>query len=369
MQKTGGKHLHLAYFITGHGYGHAIRSATIMNAFHPDTTVTIISSVQDSFFSRELSRPYTLLPHTLDCGCLQSDFVTVDQQRTLAMYAAIAAENERNIPQIARWCMANRVDGIISDIVPCAFEIALAAGIPSVAITNFTWYDIYTEYVAGYPDFKRHLRTILQQYRLAGRVLKLSPAMPMSYFETTEDVGLIGRKGKERKKELLDSFGLEYGKKTAVIYIGEFGLHNTEWKRLADFNEWEFFGLQSVEDAPGNYHVFDPVRYSYPDMIASADCIFGKLGYGLVAEAMINATPVVYLPRDHFAEFQYLEKALLEWGGGIRIPEEQFSALDWHRALTDAASLQPTEQPSAGAATCARLLETYISLNLEKKCR
>lgn len=369
MSTSGEKHLHLACFITGHGFGHAIRSATIINCFNAETTVSILSSVPDTFFSRELSRSYTLLNYKLDCGCLQSDFVTVDQQRTLEAYAAIAVENEKNILQIAEWCKTNHVDGIVSDIVPCAFEIAQTAGIPSVAVTNFTWYDIYSDYVAAFPEFDRYLQKMRQQYGLAGRVIKLMPALPMRYFKSAENVELIGRRGKERKKELLDSFGLEHHKKTAVVYIGEFGIHGTPWNRLADFSDWEFFGLQAVDEAPDNYHIFDPVRYSYPDMIASADCIFGKLGYGLVAEAMINGTPVVYLPREHFAEFPYLEKAVLEWGGGVRMPEEQFVALEWTDALRNAATIHPLKQPPVGAPNCARLIETYISLNLEKKHR
>ena len=121
MHTAGEKQLHLAWFITGHGYGHAIRSAIIANCFRPDTMLTIFSSVPDAFFSRELFRPYTRRDCRLDCGCLQSDFVTVDQRRTLETYAAIADGNEKNIAEIAGWCRSNRVDGIISDIARNSF--------------------------------------------------------------------------------------------------------------------------------------------------------------------------------------------------------------------------------------------------------
>ena len=44
-----------------------------------------------------------------------------------------------------------------------------------------------------------------------------------------------------------------------------------------------------------------------------------KPGYGTIGECMANGTPVVYHPRNDFAEYAVLRKALIEWGGGVQL--------------------------------------------------
>ena len=360
--------MHIAYFITGHGYGHAVRSATIARYFSPSTTVTFITDVPETFFRQESRYPFRHLKYRLDCGCLQADFVTVDRKKTLEEYAAISVENKSATDEIVDWCSENHVNGIVSDIVPAAFDIAARCSVPSLAVTNFTWYDIYHEFIADFPSFEPMVDTIRDQYRSAGKLLALAPALPMTYFSRIEPIPVVGRNGRNCKRRLLEKFNLEPDKKVAIIYIGDFGSSGTMWNRLATFSQWEFFGLHPVSDAPENYHLVNESGFSYPDFIASADCVVGKLGYGLVAESMINGTPIIFLPREHFAEYPLLERAVTEWGGGIRLSPDDFTSLGWKTALKKATSVSPSHYPvTEGAATCARSIESYISLNSGKK--
>ena len=359
--------MHIAYFITGHGYGHAIRSVTIARNFAPATAVTFITAIPEAFFRRELQRPFGYLERRLDCGCLQTDFVTVDRRGTLEEYAMISDHTKPIVDELVLWCGEHRVDGIVSDIVPVAFDIAARCSVPSLAVTNFTWYDIYREFLSDYPSFTPLVETLQCQYQTAGKLLALAPALPMSYFSRIDHVSMVGRKGINRKNELLESFHLESDRKVAVVYIGDFGTSATTWDRLAAFSRWEFFGLHAVPGAPANYHLLDGGKFSYPEVIASADCIVGKLGYGLVSEAMINGTPIVFLPREHFAEYPVLERTVTEWGGGIVLSKDDFTALNWGAALDEVTIRAPSCHPvTDGTATCAQKIESYISLNSGK---
>src|SRR6185503_9883976 len=98
-----------------------------------------------------------------------------------------------------------------------------------------------------------------------------------------EDIGLVCRPGISRREEFARRFGLDAGKRWATVYIGTFGLQGADWKRLADFRDWEFIGLDPLPGAPANYHVIrkDP-SLRYADLTASCDLVLGKLGYGLV---------------------------------------------------------------------------------------
>ena len=354
--------MHIAYFITGHGFGHALRSTVIAGKFSPGTRITFISNLPESFFKRELSRPFTLLNLQLDCGCIQKDFVTVDIKRTLDRYTAIAGENTTTIKNLVQWCREEKVDGIVSDIVPAAFRVAERSDLPSIAVTNFTWFDIYSEYTDVYPVFEPELAAIKLDYMRASRLLAMNPALPMNYFRSSEQVPLIGRKGDNKKELIHHYYGTPAENKMALIYIGDFGLSGTEWELLRAFRSWEFFGLQILPGAPPNYHTIDATEVAYPDLIASADCVIGKLGYGLVAEAMVNGTPIIYLPRNDFAEYPVLEKAVTEWGGGICISREKFSSLDWDEAFSTLGKMKPpTAFTSEGATECAERIESLIT--------
>lgn len=44
-----------------------------------------------------------------------------------------------------------------------------------------------------------------------------------------------------------------------------------------------------------------------PDLVHAADVVLGKIGYGFVSECISTGTPLVYVPRQHWPEEQYLE--------------------------------------------------------------
>ena len=98
--------MHIAYYITGHGYGHAIRSSTIANALSPTVRLTFKTSMPVSFFQEELHRPFNY------CGCLQTDGVSVDIPATLSAYRTIAENNRRLLDTEVEWCRRHGADGM-----------------------------------------------------------------------------------------------------------------------------------------------------------------------------------------------------------------------------------------------------------------
>lgn len=353
--------MHLAYFITAHGYGHAVRSTAICNAFSPDVQLTLRSAIPDAFFREELHRPYRLEPGEFDCGCLQQDGVSVDEERTLARYVEIADRNERRLDEEVRWCRERRIDGIVADAPPFALEIAARAGIPAVAATNFTWYDIYREYAQGRDWFAPHLERIRRQYAGADALHALAPALPMAYFGHRIEFPPVGRSGVNRADELRRRFGLQSSMRTALIYLGNFGLDGVCWSLLERCAGWEFFGVYPLAGQPRNYHVLEKSQFRYPDLAASVDLVIGKMGYGTLAECMIHGTPFAFLPRARFAEYPVLEAAALEWGGGYRVTVADLAAGRLKGILDRvAARPHPPEPMARGAEDCARAIERRV---------
>ena len=350
--------MHIIYYVTSHGYGHAVRTAAIANAFSENVRITFRTALPEAFFREELRRDFSYAPAAFDCGCVQNDGLNVDIKKTLSAYRAIAKKNSSLLESEARWCRAQKADAVVSDIVPFAFDVAEKCGVPSAAVANFTWYDIYEEYVREFPEYASDLENILCQYARASLLLALEPALPMGYFKNRTAVPPTGRKGRNCRAEILRRYGLGPEKHLGLIYFGPFGITGVDFGRLEGFAEWEFFSVCPIDGAPSNCHCIPKSDFPYQDLTASADLMVCKLGYGAVAEAMIHGTPLLYLPRAHFAEFPVLDAAVRSWGGGYPLSHEAFAALDWGPALAaviERGRLRPC--PSGGAGLCAAAIE------------
>ncbi len=357
--------MRLLYYITSHGYGHAARTAAVCNQLSLETEVVLRTAVPRGFFEEEIARPFSYAPASFDCGCLQTDGITVHVGNTVDAYRAIADRNAAHAEREAAWVKENRISLIASDIVPFAFEVAAMAGVPSVAATNFTWYTIYEEYGARYPEFGPCLDNIRSQYAKANLLLSMFPANEMPYFSRIVDIAPVGRVGVNVRSSLAARYGFGALKKIGMIYAGNFGMDAIPWKELEHFAEWEFFGLYALPGAPANYHQLSKKQFRYQDCIASADAMISKLGYGTCAECMLGGLPLVYLPRENFAEFPVLHRAMSDWGHGYMLSKDDFYRLSWDRALSSIAQRpRPARMSSDGALRCAREMEKLFQSHL-----
>ncbi len=353
--------MHIAYFITTHGYGHGVRATAIANCISADIQITFRTLLPERFFSEELNRQYSVMETRYDCGCLQSDGVTVDIEATLDCYRKIAEKNRENLQKEVKWCAEQKIDLIVSDITPFAFEIAKCSNIPSVAVTNFTWYDIYAQYIDCSPSFKPYLEEILRQYSYADLLIALQPSMEMNFFRKKTEVPVTGRIGTNRKDDVMSYYGIDQNKKLGLIYTGDFGMDSAKWQKLNSFSDWEFLGLYQLPSNPSNFHLMEKKIFPYQDLVSSADCVISKIGYGVVSECFLNGTPLIYLPRENFAEYPVLENAVQKWGMGYCLSQEQYYSLQWCDALNHVA--QKGKYPPmacSGAPVAAELIQSLI---------
>jgi UDP-N-acetylglucosamine:LPS N-acetylglucosamine transferase len=120
-----------------------------------------------------------------------------------------------------------------------------------------------------------------------------------------------------------------------------------------------FVGFHQPPVGPlANFHAVPASEWQGADLMASADAAVAKAGYGTVSEAMASGTPLVFPPRENFAEHAALESALMRWGGGYRVCERQFASLELHEVLEQALSHRPGPPPFPidGAERIAALL-------------
>ncbi len=332
----------LCYYITGHGFGHAIRTTQVLRALPPDLPLILKTTAPESLFREEVpGRGFAYVAAEYDCGCLQSDSVSVLRRETLARYGEISRRNAARLGDEVAFLRQSGVRCVASDVPSFPLHAAREAGVPGVAVANFTWHDIYAEYVETDADAAL-LRQMASEYA-AATVACLTPlSVPTvgDVFPTVERVPLVARRGQPMREALTEVLGIPAGKHVALLYLGGWGL-DIRWPALEQWTDWVFLLDRPLPQPVANVRAFDARRWRYADVAASVDAVVSKAGYGTLTECIANSVPLIYLPRHGFIEHEALVVGMKAWDGGIEIPEAAFFAGEWGGALQEALSARP----------------------------
>ncbi len=321
-RRTGG----LAVYVTSHGFGHLNRTSAVLNRIPPDVAVTIKSHANLFVHWRErLKRPADLESCVSDAGAVNppGDSAATDGRATLELAARVHAEATARLDDEVERLVKNQTAAVLCDAPAVPLLAARRAGVPGFLMTNFTWADIYAPYARALGGeaaaFVAELRRV---YRQATAVFRIAPALRMSWLSRHIDAGMVVNRGRNRHAELRRLFGLPKADKLVYLYIGRYGQSDLDWSRLERFRA---AGVQFIGYPPGpaqqpsNLHIVPSPDWPGGDLIASCDAVLAKAGYGTVCEAMASGTPIIYPPRQGFAEFRSLDRALRAWDAGVPI--------------------------------------------------
>src|SRR5215213_8069459 len=87
----------VVFYVTGHGFGHAVRQTAIINALaqrRPDVAIVVRTSVAPWLLARSLTAGVRLEPGPVDTGAVQRGSLDVDIPATLAAAQAFYAGRE-----------------------------------------------------------------------------------------------------------------------------------------------------------------------------------------------------------------------------------------------------------------------------------
>jgi hypothetical protein len=345
----------IVYHITSHGFGHAVRSAAVVNEIPPDVPVLVRTMVPRSILEQEIHRPFDLQEVRFDCGAVQLDALVVDQRATLETYAQIDAENQGRLAQEAAFLKHVGARLVVSDVASFPFRIAKTAGLPSVAIGNFTWAGIYEPYLFHEPEFAGLVDRLRAEYALADMCVRLPFAMSMKEFPRRINAPLVCRPVTPIRERLAREYGLDASLRWVQLYVGH-GPSEFDMQRLGSIPGTVFLQLGTVA-REGPAVQIDPRTFAGQDVASACDAVLAKPGYGIAADCVAGGTPLIYCSRDDFAEFFVLDEELRQWGLGVCIAPDEFLTGDLRPALQQAFAF-PKRAPAAyeGAARVADYL-------------
>jgi hypothetical protein len=357
--------MHLAYYITAHGYGHGVRSCDILAALlarHPAARVTVTTDLPESFLRSRLAPAdgrLAVRPGAFDVGMVQKDSIRVDVEATLAEALGLVEDRGRLVDFEAEFLRGEGADLVVADIPSIPIEAAAAAGIPAVAVGNFSWDWIYAPFVARDPRWRPVIRMFEEGYRQAKRLLKLPFSPSMSIFSKHVDIPLLAKPGRARRAELAALTGADEGKRWVLLSFTSLDWDEAALEQVAAIGEVEFFTVKPL-DWPGrpNIHAVDRGVVGFSDVLASVEVVVSKPGYGILSDCVANAKPMVYADREDFIEYPLLERELKRFLRNVHIPAADLYAGRLRAALEaiEEAPAPPETLPGGGAEMAADLL-------------
>ncbi|MBT6902367.1 MAG: hypothetical protein HOA32_15330, partial [Nitrospina sp.] len=133
----------LAYYISGHGYGHYARSIPVLKQLASDFNVHIKSQVSKSLFTQHLGEGVNHWLQSIDAGCRHiNNSLQVDPEETFKNFENF--QGQSTIEAEKNWLRENQIALVLSDVASMPVKAAYDVGIPSILIGNFTWHDIYS---------------------------------------------------------------------------------------------------------------------------------------------------------------------------------------------------------------------------------
>ncbi len=356
----------LAVYITGHGFGHATRTAEVLRVIRtrePGIPITVVAPVPGRLFDGIPGGVFHR-DQTIDFGLVQRDALNIAEEETAQRWREFAAGWDGLVQAEARWLRAQGARLVLGDIPPLAFAAAHIAGIPSIALGNFSWDWIYAHLSGRHPALADAARTCATAQHQAQLLLQLPFAGDMTSFPVREEIPLLARRSAIGREEARRRLGLRPEQTVVLLSFGGIGLA-LDPKALAAEPQFHFLLEAEAEVAKNATALSDSVRAArglqYEDVVVAADVVVTKPGYGIVSDAIGAATRVLYTDRGDFPEYPIMVEEMPRYLACRHIGRDDLLAGRLGPSIR-ALLAQPQPAPSSieGANVAAlRILERY----------
>jgi hypothetical protein len=363
----------LIYYVTGHGYGHAGRAANVIQSLvtrRPDVSVYVRTTAPQRLFA-DLGPQVHFEATAIDRGAIERDSLRIDWEATLATLAEFLSREAATIAREVAFIRSEGISLIAADVPYVAGYIAEAAGIPCLAVGNFTWDWIYEPHLqadARYPGLLEHMRGGYARMRC---MLRLPFAHPMSLFPRVVDVPLVAKPHPRPADDVLRRLGIAANDYRPRILLGMRDPIDPGSLQAAARSSSELLFLcpGPVEPDRGENPIAEnvrPVRWSpllsFWDTLNVCRAVISKLGYGIVADCVASRVALLWPARNDFREDAMLAEASEQYFCQREISLQDFHSGRWGRALRQLLALPPRTLtlPINGADVCADLMYQFF---------
>jgi len=363
------------FYISGHGFGHAIRQIAVINALHeltPSLPIVVRTAAPEWLFTRTTCGASLFLPGETDTGVVQIDSLRLDVGESMRRARAFLDCFDQLAEREAAIIQANDVRLVIADAPPLACAAAAVAGVPAVVCANFTWDWIYREY-SEQPGVDRIVAETGRAYATACAGWRLPLPGGFETISPIIDLPFIARHGRADidPAGIRRAIDLPAERPLALVSFGGYGLHQLPLTRLDCLTDWDIVvttrGSERVT-APSGVHLVPEERLyggglRYEDLVRAVDVVITKPGYGIIADCIANDSAMLYTSRGRFAEYDVMVREMPRYLRCEHLALDTFEAGAWAAALRTVTNLPPPPQKvrTDGADVVARMIAELAS--------
>ena len=217
----------VAFYISGHGFGHASRQIELLNALgarRPDLSIVVRTSAPRWLFDSTARVPIALVPGECDTGVVQIDSLRLDETATIARASEFYSTLDERARSETALLARHECRLVVSDAPPLACAAAAMGGIPSVVVTNFTGTGFYQGYAPETKGAPQLVPTIEQAYRKAEAAWRLPMHGVFAPFSTVVDVPFIARHARHGRDDVRRELGLPLDRPLVLSSFGGYGV-------------------------------------------------------------------------------------------------------------------------------------------------
>ena len=354
--------MNLAYYISGHGYGHARRSAEVIRRLlqqDPGLTVHIRTSAPAFIFDPLPQHRITLASAALDPGAIEDDALRVSREKTLAAVRDTLDRAESLLGREVDFLQRAKVRGIVADIPFLTGELARRTGLPVIGCTNFTWDWIYEPWLQETAADRELLTTISRHYAHFSALLRMPFGGVSNVFPEVHDTPLVAWPSDMSPETVLAQFPPRGRADAPRILVGMRGGCSPQILERAVTAMPDVTFL--VTEGPVVAENVVPVKLGpglmFGDVLSVCDGVISKLGYGLVADCAAMGVGIIWPPRHGFREDSAMVPEAEKVARLSRIEVEDYLSGNWIGAVRGLLS-SPRKPPirADGGAWCARFI-------------
>lgn len=360
------------FYISGHGYGHARRSAQVIKALRqldPSIAVYVRTTASPTLFTDVLPAE-RVTRSEVDAGAAEHSPLEIDAAGTLDLIEAALARQPRVVAEELAYIERVRPRLIVSDIPFLAGAIAEAAQIPCVGMSNFTWDWIVEPFVQRLQRSKSAAEAIHHQYSKMTAILRLPLGGISGAFPQVIDVPLVANLSRRDSADVLRRLGIDPHDDRRRVLFGMRGAVPTATLAAVAASASDLM-LICPADKPGDVPpgvVPAPIGagLDFSDVLQACDVVVGKMGYGLNAECIVSGVALLWTRRTGFREDEVMERDGPQVMRMRELPLVDFHAGRWAEHIRAAANLSkpPVVMRADGAEVCAK----WIARVLSEKC-
>jgi hypothetical protein len=293
--------MNFIFYITNHGFGHASRNVPIIKRLlkEPGSKISVKTDhTRCEFLKRNLYEYQDHIFFYEDCKenglILKKGEMLPDISEMERMIRKDFTQWGFYIAREARFLMENKIDVVISDIIPWALKAAKACRIPCLLIGNFTWSEMYKSY------YSREIWEPYEEcYRMADKAVwyEIHAKELHGYCKDYECVSMVSRSVDKREVEKIRN---QFSKEIVFVSLGG----SAEISRSIHVSHlpYEFLVTRGLKMVGDNVHMLPEDMVNTPDYIAASDYVIAKGGWSTVAEILLQRKKCALLFRGENSE-------------------------------------------------------------------